>query len=192
MTTICISFPNTLFKRLKNHCNLSLTVQLIIKQNWFRQTEKTLSHYLSQWWSRPMVHIWVSRIDWVDYFTVLGKYIHAEKDGTVWAHEWYLHPHSWKWTIPTPRVGSGRGTGWPYFVKSPLTGWGGSVYLHWMFHPARTYYNAIMNIMVRIERDYTFKCVSTRDQFWLSGIVVPVSITSLSVQARITKFWPQV
>ena len=26
-----------------------------------------------------MVHIWVSPIDWVDYFLVLGKYIHAEK-----------------------------------------------------------------------------------------------------------------
>ena len=47
-------------------------MQLIINQNWFRQwlgKEKTLSHYLSQWWSRPMVHIWVSRIGWVDYFT---------------------------------------------------------------------------------------------------------------------------
>ena len=61
------------------------------------------------------------RIDWVDYFTVLGKCIHAEKNGTVWAHEGYLHPHNWKWAIPTPQVGSGRGTGWPYFVKSPLT-----------------------------------------------------------------------
>ena len=79
-------------------------VQLIINQNWFRQwlgTEKTLSHYLSQGWSRPMVHIWVSRIDWVDYFTVLGKYIHAEKKCTVWAHEGCFHPRIWKWAIPT-------------------------------------------------------------------------------------------
>ena len=67
-----------------------------------------------------MVHICVSRIDWVDYFTVLGKYIDAEKNGTVWAHEGYLHPHSWKWAIPTRQVGSGRGTSWPWFVKSPL------------------------------------------------------------------------
>ena len=98
-------------------------VQLIINQNWFRQwlgTEKTLSPYLSQWWSRPMVHIWVIRIDWVDCFTVLGKYIHAEKNSAVWAHEGYLHPHSWKWAIPTPQVGSGRRTGRPYFVKSPM------------------------------------------------------------------------
>ena len=42
------------------------------------------------------------------------------KNGTVWAHEGYLHPHNWKWAIPTPQVGSGRGTGWPYFVKSPV------------------------------------------------------------------------
>ena len=111
------------FKRLKNHCNLFLTVKLIMNKNWFRQwlgTEKTLSHYLSQWWSRPMVHIRVSRIDWVDYFTVLGKYIHAEKNGTVWALEGYLHPHSWKWAILTPQVGSGREKGWPYFVKFPV------------------------------------------------------------------------
>ena len=67
-----------------------------------------------------MVHIWFSGVDWADYFTVLGKYIHAERNGTVWAHEGYLHPHSLKWAIPTPQVGSGRGTGWPYFVKSPL------------------------------------------------------------------------
>ena len=62
----------------------------------------------------------LSRIDWVDYFTVLGKYIDAEKNGTVWAHEGYLHPHSWKWAIPIRQVGSGRGTGWPWFVKSPM------------------------------------------------------------------------
>ena len=123
MAPIFILLPNPIFKRLKNHCNLFLRVQLIINQNWFRQwlgTEKTLSHYLSQWWSRLMVHIWVSWIDWVDNFAVLGKYIYADKNGTVWAHEGYLHPHRWKWAIPTPRVGSGRGTGWPYFVKSPL------------------------------------------------------------------------
>ena len=113
MTTICLSFPDTpFFKRLKYHCNLFLMVQLIINQNWFRQwlgTEKTLSHYLSQGWSRPMVHIRVSPIDWVDYFTVLGKYIHAEKNGTVWAHEGCFHPHIWKRAILTPQVGSGRG-----------------------------------------------------------------------------------
>ena len=33
MTTICISFPNTFFKRLKHPCNLRLTVQLITNQN---------------------------------------------------------------------------------------------------------------------------------------------------------------
>ena len=43
------------------------------------------------------------------------------KNGTVWAHEGYLHPHNWKWAIPTPQFGSGRGTGWPYIVKSPVT-----------------------------------------------------------------------
>ena len=97
------------------------TGDIIINQNWFRQwlgTEKTLSHYLGQWWSRPVVHIWVSRIDWVDYFTVLGKYIHAEKNGTVWAHEGYLHPHSWKWAIPTPQVGLRDGL--TMFCKIPI------------------------------------------------------------------------
>ena len=83
-------------------------------------TKKTLSQYLRQWWSRSIVHIWVSRIDWDDYFTVLGKYIHAEKRRYFWALEGYLHPHSWKWAIPTHQVGSGRETGWPCFVKSPL------------------------------------------------------------------------
>ena len=68
-----------------------------------------------------MVHMWVSRIDWVDNFTVLGKYIHTAKKRYCWAHEGYFHPHNRKWAIPNPQVGSGRGTGWPYFVKSPLT-----------------------------------------------------------------------
>ena len=134
MNTISISFPNPFFfKRLKNHCNLFLRVQLIINQNWFRQwlgREKTLSHYLSQWWSRLMVYLWVSRIDWVDYFTRFGKYIHAEKNGTVWAHEGYLHPHSWKWAIPKlPHVGWGRGTGWPYINE---VGWLRGSYLWWL------------------------------------------------------------
>ena len=64
--------------------------------------------------------ICVSRIDWVDYLTVLAKYIDAEKNGTVRSHEGYFRPHSWKWAIPTRQVGSGGGTGWIYFVKSPL------------------------------------------------------------------------
>ena len=65
----------------------------------------------------------MSLSDWLSWlFHVLGRYIHTEKNGTVWAHEGYLHPHSWKWTSPTPQAGSGRGTGWPYFVKSPVAG----------------------------------------------------------------------
>ena len=65
---------------------------------------------------------YMSLSDWLSW--LLGKiYIHAEKNGTVWAHDGCLRPHSWKWAIPTPRVGSGRGTGWPYFVKSPLVSW---------------------------------------------------------------------
>ena len=56
------------------------------------------------------------------------------KNGTVWAHEGYLHPHNWNWAIPTPQVGSGQRTGWPYFVKSPLalTGRGGPP-IEWFF-----------------------------------------------------------
>ena len=142
-------------------------MQLIINQNWFRQwlgTEKTLGHYLGQWWSRPMVHRWVSRIDWVDYFTVLGKYIHAEKNGTVWAHEGYLHPHNWKWPIPTPQVGSGRGTGWPYFVKSPIASTGvNSVDWHaifvgfseWISSTKESIYGPLLVNIVKI-KDYFF------------------------------------
>ena len=72
-------------------------------------------HHLGQWWSRSMVHICVSRVDWVDYFTVLGKYIDAEKNDTVSSHEGYLHPESKKC-----QVGSGRATGWTWFVKYPM------------------------------------------------------------------------
>ena len=46
----------------------------------------------------------------------------ADKNGTGRAHEGYLHSHSWRWAIPNRQVGSGRGTGWPYFVKSPVAG----------------------------------------------------------------------
>ena len=33
----------------------------------------------------------ISWIDWVDDFTVFEIYIYVEKNGTVWAHEGYLH-----------------------------------------------------------------------------------------------------
>ena len=71
MTIICISFPNTFSKKNKKSLGFVQSiqfVQLIMNQNWFRQwlgKEKTLSHYLSQWWSRPMVHI---RVSWTDWF----------------------------------------------------------------------------------------------------------------------------
>ena len=72
--------------------------------------------------SRHRAITWVSGDpdQWCICVTVLGKYIDAEKNGTIWAHEGYLHPCSWKWAIPTRQVGSGRGTGWPWFVKSPI------------------------------------------------------------------------
>ena len=57
------------FQTTKNHCNLFVRVHLIINENWFRQwlgTEQTLSHYLSQWGSRSMVHIRVSRIELIN------------------------------------------------------------------------------------------------------------------------------
>ena len=50
---------------------------------------------LSDWWS------------WLLH--VLRRYIHTEKNGTVWAHEGYFHPPSWKWAIPTLRLGRGEG-----------------------------------------------------------------------------------
>ena len=131
MITICISFPNISFKRLKKSVQfvpkgaVNYKSKLVQAMAWHREDTKPLPGSVVIH-CRPIVHIWVSRIDWVDYFTVLGKYIHTEKNGTVWAREWCLHPHSWKWAIPTPQVGSGRGTGGPYFVKSPLNsgrGW---------------------------------------------------------------------
>ena len=98
-------------------------MQLIINQNWFRQwlgTEKTLtitwvSGDPGQWCideSLGLIELITS-----PYWENISM---RRKNGTVWAHEGYLHPHNWKWAIPTPQVGSGRGTGWPYFVKSPL------------------------------------------------------------------------
>ena len=39
---------------------------------------------------------YMSLSDWLSWLLhVLGKYIHTEKNGTVWAHEGYFHPHSW-------------------------------------------------------------------------------------------------
>ena len=84
MTTILYIISKSIFFQmmykfqLNNHCNLFLRVQLILNPNCFRQwhgVEQTLSHCLSQWWSRSMMHICISRIHWVDHFTVLGKYI---------------------------------------------------------------------------------------------------------------------
>ena len=123
MTTICISFPNTFFQTNKK------TLQFVLKGAVNRKSkfvqamagpEKTLIHYLSQWCSMAN-DAYMSLSDWLSWLLhVLERYIHAEKNGTVWPHEGYLHPHSWKRAIPTPRVGSGRRTGWPYFVKSPV------------------------------------------------------------------------
>ena len=54
---------------------------------------------------------YMSLSDWLSwfFFTVMGRYIYTEKNGTVWAHEGYFHPHSWKWAIPTLRLGRGEG-----------------------------------------------------------------------------------
>ena len=124
MTTICISFPNTFCQMTKNHCNLFPRVQLIINQNWFRQwlgTEKTLSHYLGQWWSRPMVHIWVSRIDWVDYFTVLGKYIHAENKRYCLSTRGIPSPPKLKVDNSDPSGWVGARDGLTIFCKIPIS-----------------------------------------------------------------------
>ena len=47
--------------------------------------------------------------------------IKCREKGAVRAHEGYIDRHSWKWAIPTRQVGSGRGMGWTYFVKSQVT-----------------------------------------------------------------------
>ena len=123
ITTICISFPNAFLKRLKHPCNLRLTVQLITNQNlvqamaWHIEDTKPLPESVVI----QANSAYMSLSDWLSWLLhVLGKYFHATKNGTVWPHEGYPHPHSWKWAIPTPQVGSGRGTSWPCFVKSPI------------------------------------------------------------------------
>ena len=107
----------------KVHDILFLRVQMIINRNRCRQwfgAAQTPSHYLSQYWSNSMAHIYVAGVHWVDYFNVQGKHNYKMRRKTVVLRARGLpSPHSWKWAIPTPRVGSGRGTGWPYLVKSP-------------------------------------------------------------------------
>ena len=125
MTTICISFPNTFFKRLKKSLQFVLKgavnykSKLVPAMTWHREDTKPLPESVVI----QANGAYMSLSDWLSWsLHVLGRYIHTEKNGTVWAHEGYLHPHSWKWAIPTPQVGSGWGTGWPYFVKSPVGG----------------------------------------------------------------------
>ena len=103
MTTICISFPNTFFRRLKKSLQFVLKGAVNYKSKlgqamaWHREDTKPLPEAVVI--QANGAYIWVSQIDWVDHFPgslhVLGRYIHTEKNGTVWAHEGYLHPHSW-------------------------------------------------------------------------------------------------
>ena len=124
MTTICISFPNTFFfKRLKKSLQFDFKGAVNYKSKlfqamaWHREDTKPLPESVVI----QANGAYMSLSDWLSWlFHVLGRYIHTEKNGTVWAHKGYLHPHSWKWAIPTHQVGSGRGTGWPYFLKSPM------------------------------------------------------------------------
>ena len=53
---------------------------------------------------------YMSLPDWLSWLPVrIEKIYPYGKNGTVWAHEGYLHPHRWKLAIPTPKVGSGEG-----------------------------------------------------------------------------------
>ena len=125
MTTICISFPNTICQTTKKSLQfvpkgaVNYKSKLVQAMAWHREDTKPLPGSVAI--QANGAHMSLS--DWLSWLLHrIGKiYPWGEKNGTVWAHEGYLHPHNWKWAIPTPQVGSGRGTGWPYFVKSPMT-----------------------------------------------------------------------
>ena len=122
-TTLHIISVSVFFKRLKSHRSLFLKVQLIINENLFRQwlgTEQTLNFKaLPESVVIQVNGAYKFLLDWLLITSSYWEmYIDAEKNGTVWAHEGYLHPHSWMCAIPTRQVGSGRGRDWLYFIES--------------------------------------------------------------------------
>ena len=71
-------FANDLFKRIFVNEKVRIFVQISLKfilecpinnnQHWFRWwlgAKKATSHYLNQWWSSLLMHIWVTRPQWV-------------------------------------------------------------------------------------------------------------------------------
>ena len=99
-TTLHIISVSVFFKRLKSHRNLFLKVQLIINENLFRQwlgTEQTLDfNALPESVVIQVNGAYKFLLDWLLITSSYWEmYIDAEKNGTVWAHEGYLHPHSW-------------------------------------------------------------------------------------------------
>ena len=125
MATICISFPNTVSQKNKKItaicsvnaiCAVNYKLKLVQAMAWHREDSKPLPESVVI----QANGAYMSLLDWLITSPYSENISMQRKRGIVWANEGYLHPHSWKWAILTPQVGSGRGTGWPYFVKSPI------------------------------------------------------------------------
>ena len=58
---------------------------------------------------------------WIDYFDLLRIYIDKPQRSIILLkYKGYYNPQNRKWAIPSRHTGSGRGTGWPCYVKYPL------------------------------------------------------------------------
>ena len=101
--------------------------KLVQSMAWRRADSKQLTESVAIQVNGAYMHLSDSLIWLLNRTGKLYRW-HAGKNDTVKAHEGYLHPHSWKWVILNHQVGSSRGTGWSYFVKSPLSKEVGAVY----------------------------------------------------------------
>ena len=124
MTTICISFPNTFVQTIKKSLQfvpkgaVHHKAKLVQAMAWYRDDTKPLPKSLVIWANGA----YMSLSDWLRWLLHRIRKIYpcGEKRYCL-STRGIPSPHSWKWAIPNCQVGSGRGTGWPYFVKSPLT-----------------------------------------------------------------------
>ena len=127
MTTICnlLSLPNTPFFQTTQ---ISLQFAPNGSVNYKSKLVQAIAGYRED--TKPLPEsgviqangVYMSLSDWLSWlFTVLGKYIHAEKNATVWAHEGCFHPHIWKWAIPTPTGWVGARDGFAIFCKIPIS-----------------------------------------------------------------------
>ena len=93
MTIICISFPNTCFQTTKKSLQFVLKGAVNYKSKlvqalaWHREDTKPLPESVVI----QANGAYMSLSDWLSWLLhVLDRYIHTEKNGTVWAHEGYL------------------------------------------------------------------------------------------------------